>query len=101
MIARRPDITESTVKVHVKHMLKKMKLKSRVEAAVWVHQERIFRHYSSGSSFQRGSSSGNETSGCTTASVISLDETRWPFASSTTAERCQRFVAPSASFRQA
>ncbi len=33
---------ESTVKVHVKHMLKKMKLKSRVEAAVWVHQERIF-----------------------------------------------------------
>lgn len=37
-----PDITESTVKVHVKHMLKKMKLKSRVEAAVWVHQERIF-----------------------------------------------------------
>ncbi|EOT4413362.1 two-component system response regulator NarL, partial [Pseudomonas aeruginosa] len=26
----------------VKHMLKKMKLKSRVEAAVWVHQERIF-----------------------------------------------------------
>ncbi len=41
MIARRLDITESTVKVHVKHMLK-MKLKSRVEAAVWVHQERIF-----------------------------------------------------------
>lgn len=36
MIARRLDITESTVKVHVKHMLKKMKLKSRVEAAVWV-----------------------------------------------------------------
>ncbi|NGZ49902.1 two-component system response regulator NarL, partial [Salmonella enterica subsp. enterica serovar Typhi] len=26
----------------VKHMLKKMKLKSRVEAAVWMHQERIF-----------------------------------------------------------
>ena len=42
MIARRLEITESTVKVHVKHMLKKMKLKSRVEAAVWVHQERIF-----------------------------------------------------------
>ncbi|MDF7680773.1 two-component system response regulator NarL [Enterobacteriaceae bacterium ESL0689] len=41
MIARRLDITESTVKVHVKHMLKKMKLKSRVEAAVWVHQERL------------------------------------------------------------
>jgi two-component system nitrate/nitrite response regulator NarL len=42
MIARRLDITESTVKVHVKHLLKKMKLKSRVEAAVWVHQDRIF-----------------------------------------------------------
>ncbi|ODP89498.1 hypothetical protein A9502_29460 [Klebsiella pneumoniae] len=51
MIARRLDITESTVKVHVKHMLKKMKLKSRVEAAVWVHQERIFLTYSSGSNF--------------------------------------------------
>ncbi len=43
MIARKLDITESTVKVHVKHLLKKMKLKSRVEAAVWVHQERIFK----------------------------------------------------------
>lgn len=48
---------------------------------------------------KRGSSSGNATSGCTTASVISLDETRWPFSSSTTAERCQRFVAPSCSFQ--
>lgn len=38
MIARRLNITESTVKVHVKHLLKKMKLKSRVEAAVWVLQ---------------------------------------------------------------
>lgn len=34
MIARKLTITESTVKVHVKHLLKKMKLKSRVEAAV-------------------------------------------------------------------
>lgn len=42
MIARRLEITESTVKVHVKHLLKKMKLKSRVEAAVWVHQDRVF-----------------------------------------------------------
>lgn len=38
MIARKLTITESTVKVHVKHLLKKMKLKSRVEAAVWVLQ---------------------------------------------------------------
>ncbi|HHQ6539606.1 TPA: two-component system response regulator NarL [Serratia fonticola] len=36
LIARKLTITESTVKVHVKHLLKKMKLKSRVEAAVWV-----------------------------------------------------------------
>ena len=38
MIARRLNITESTVKVHVKHLLKKMQLKSRVEAAVWMLQ---------------------------------------------------------------
>ncbi len=42
LIARKLDITESTVKVHVKHLLKKMKLKSRVEAAVWVLQEKVF-----------------------------------------------------------
>ncbi|MEH6471993.1 MAG: two-component system response regulator NarL [Halopseudomonas sp.] len=34
-IARKFDITEGTVKVHVKNLLKKMKLRSRVEAAVW------------------------------------------------------------------
>ncbi|MEX6227056.1 two-component system response regulator NarL, partial [Providencia hangzhouensis] len=34
MIARKLDIAESTVKVHVKHLLKKLNLKSRVEAAV-------------------------------------------------------------------
>ncbi|CAK9885802.1 MAG: Nitrate/nitrite response regulator protein NarL [Candidatus Erwinia impunctatus] len=37
-IARKLSITESTVKVHVKHVLKIMKLRSRVEAAVWVLQ---------------------------------------------------------------
>lgn len=42
MITRKLMITESTVKVHVKHLLKKMKLKSRVEAAVWVLQEKVF-----------------------------------------------------------
>lgn len=41
MIARRLNITESTVKVHVKHLLKKMKLKPRVEAAVWVLQSNV------------------------------------------------------------
>lgn len=37
-IARKLNITESTVKVHVKHLLKKLQLKSRVEAAVWYLQ---------------------------------------------------------------
>ncbi len=35
MIARKLQIAEATVKVHVKHMLKKLQLRSRVEAAVW------------------------------------------------------------------
>lgn len=35
MIARKLDITEGTVKVHVKKVLKKLHFRSRVEAAVW------------------------------------------------------------------
>lgn len=35
-IARKLDIVEGTVKVHVKNLLKKLNLRSRVEAAVWV-----------------------------------------------------------------
>jgi len=35
LIARDMGITEGTVKVHVKHLLKKLNLRSRVEAAVW------------------------------------------------------------------
>jgi two-component system nitrate/nitrite response regulator NarL len=34
-IARALDISEGTVKVHVKHLLKKLNLHSRTEAAVW------------------------------------------------------------------
>jgi len=41
LIARELNIAEGTVKVHVKHLLKKLNLKSRVEAAVWV----VERHY--------------------------------------------------------
>lgn len=35
VIGRELDIAEGTVKVHVKHILRKLNLKSRVEAAVW------------------------------------------------------------------
>jgi two-component system nitrate/nitrite response regulator NarL len=35
LIARELDVAVGTVKVHVKHLLKKLGLKSRVEAAVW------------------------------------------------------------------
>ena len=43
LIARKLDISEGTVKVHVKHLLKKLNLRSRVEAAVWSVQEGIDR----------------------------------------------------------
>ncbi|WP_151702359.1 MULTISPECIES: two-component system response regulator NarL [Nitrincola] len=43
MIARRLDVTEGTVKVHVKNLLKKLHLRSRVEVAVWAVQEGITR----------------------------------------------------------
>jgi len=35
LIARNLDITEATVKVHVKNLLKKLGFHSRLEAAVW------------------------------------------------------------------
>lgn len=35
MIGRKLDISDGTVKVHVKHLLKKLGLRSRVEVAVW------------------------------------------------------------------
>ncbi|WP_043531411.1 two-component system response regulator NarL [Litchfieldella xinjiangensis] len=41
LIARKLEISEGTVKVHVKHLLKKLNLRSRVEAAVWAVQEGI------------------------------------------------------------
>lgn len=40
-IARDLDITEGTVKVHVKHLLRKLNFRSRVEAAVWVVENRM------------------------------------------------------------
>lgn len=41
MIARKLGIAEGTVKVHVKSLLKKLNLRSRVEMAVWVHEEKV------------------------------------------------------------
>jgi two-component system nitrate/nitrite response regulator NarL len=35
VIGRKLDIAETTVKVHVKHLLKKLNMRSRVEAAIW------------------------------------------------------------------
>jgi two-component system nitrate/nitrite response regulator NarL len=37
-IARKLDISVGTVKVHVKHMLHKLNLHSRLEAVVWRHE---------------------------------------------------------------
>lgn len=37
-IARELNISDATVKVHIKHVLRKLKLKSRLEAAVWALQ---------------------------------------------------------------
>jgi len=36
LIGRKLDIAEATVKVHVKHLMKKLSFRSRVEAAVWM-----------------------------------------------------------------
>ena len=36
LIGRKLDIAEATVKVHVKHLMKKLNFRSRVEAAVWL-----------------------------------------------------------------
>jgi two-component system nitrate/nitrite response regulator NarL len=40
-IARELGISEATVKVHVKHLLKKLNFRSRVEAAVWAVSNHI------------------------------------------------------------
>lgn len=40
LVARELDITEGTVKVHVKNLLRKLNLRSRVEAAVWFVEQR-------------------------------------------------------------
>jgi two-component system, NarL family, nitrate/nitrite response regulator NarL len=41
-IARKLSIAESTVKVHVKRLLSKLNMNSRVEAAVWVVENNLF-----------------------------------------------------------
>lgn len=44
MIARKLSITEGTIKVHVKNLLKKLGLRSRVQAAVWAVNQGMGRH---------------------------------------------------------
>ena len=39
-IARALGISDTTVKVHIKHLLSKLKLTSRLEAAVWAHNKK-------------------------------------------------------------
>lgn len=39
-IARALGISDTTVKVHIKHLLSKLKLTSRLEAAVWAHRQK-------------------------------------------------------------
>ncbi|MFD2230339.1 two-component system response regulator NarL [Alkalimarinus sediminis] len=41
MIASKLDIAEGTVKVHVKNLLKKLKMRSRVEAAIWAMENSL------------------------------------------------------------
>ncbi|MGP1715996.1 MAG: two-component system response regulator NarL [Methylophilus sp.] len=40
-IARHLGISDTTVKVHIKHLLSKLKLTSRLEAAVWAHTKKV------------------------------------------------------------
>ncbi len=40
LIARELNIAEGTAKVHVKHLLRKLNLRSRVEAAVWAVEKK-------------------------------------------------------------
>jgi len=40
IIARKFDITEATVKVHVKAILRKIQAKNRTQAAIWAGQKR-------------------------------------------------------------
>ncbi len=43
MIGRNLDISDGTVKVHVKHLLKKLNLRSRVEVAVWAVEKGVHK----------------------------------------------------------
>jgi len=43
LVARELNITEGTVKVHVKNLLKKLNFRSRVEAAVWAVEHGLKR----------------------------------------------------------
>ncbi len=38
LIARRLSITEATIKVHIKSLLRKIKVRNRTQAAIWAHR---------------------------------------------------------------
>ncbi|TBU89251.1 response regulator [Phytopseudomonas dryadis] len=42
LIARQLGISDGTVKIHVKHLLSKLNLHSRLELAAWVHRSGLF-----------------------------------------------------------
>ncbi|EJW99974.1 protein containing Transcription regulator LuxR, partial [gut metagenome] len=44
-IARELDLSESTVKVHVQSILRKLELKSRVQAAIYAVEHHIDKDY--------------------------------------------------------
>jgi two-component system nitrate/nitrite response regulator NarL len=46
-IAQQLQISDGTVKVHVKHVLRKLNFRSRVEAAVWMADQERSNAYAS------------------------------------------------------
>jgi two-component system nitrate/nitrite response regulator NarL len=54
MIARRLDLTEATVKVHIKSILRKLGLANRTQAAVWFMRGELGRQVELATAFGLG-----------------------------------------------